>query len=251
MRKKLIRAFILTLFICFAVKGFSISDKIRVGIYTSPGISWAKPFGSDLTKGKPRFGIDFGFTVEYWFTKNYGFTTGLAGAFEGCNIAGRNRFEVTDTLGNVLRTVNEKYNFAYVELPAYLKLKTNPIKGGKFNIWGQVGFTLNITASARATYNNPIPLNNPVNGVYEVTIEKENILKKSNSVSSSIDGFRSNFIDFRLGAGAGFEYKFDDRTSLVVGLLYHNGFINNIIDHDAKKEPIVMRFMSLRLGVLF
>ena len=125
-------------------------------------------------------------------------------------------------------------------------LKTNPIKGGKFVAWGQVGVTLNITVSARANYSDSIPT---ASG--NILIEKENILKQNNDVSKTLPGFWSNFIDVRLGAGAGFEYKFDEKASLLVGLFYHNGFINNLFDHDAKKEPNVMRFMSLRVGVLF
>jgi hypothetical protein len=145
-----------------------------------------------------------------------------------------------------VRSVKEKYGYHYLELPAYLKLKTNDLKGGKFSIWGQVGFTVNITVSARATYSEPIPV-----GSEYIVIKKENVLKWKNEVSRSIPKFSANFFDFRLGAGAGIEYRLGGRTSLLAGLMYHNGFINNLFDHDAKKEPNVMRMMSLRVGILF
>ena len=240
------RIFPLVLLLAFTVKGFSLNDKIRIGLQFSPGVAWSKPFGNDLLKGAPRFGVNYGFLVEYWFAKNYGLATGIGGAFDGCNIHGRNIFE-NDTAGHQIRSVNEKYAFHYLEIPAYLKLKTNPIKGGKFIAWGQVGVTLNITVSARANYSDSVPTT--TGG--KILIEKENILKQGNDVSKAIPSFWSNFIDVRLGAGAGFEYKFDEKTSLSVGLFYHNGFINNLFDHDVKKEPNVMRFMSLRVGVLF
>lgn len=216
----------------------------------SPGVAWAKPAGKDLNMGKPRFGTDYGFMFEYWFAKNYGISTGLYGAFDGDNIKGRDKFQ-NDTAGNQIRSVNEKYGFHYVVLPIYLKLKTNDIKGGNFSVWGQLGVTINFVVSARATFDNPIPLANPTATDSVITIEKENILRKNNDVTQSIPDFRSNFIDVRLGGGVGFEYKFDDRTSLIVGLMYHNGFINNLLDRDPKKEAIVMRFISLRVGVLF
>ena len=114
--------------LAISIKGFSITDKIRIGLQISPGVAWSKPFGNDLLKGKPRFGTDYGFLLEYWFAKNYGLATGIGGAFDGCNIHGRNKFE-NDTLGNSVRSINEKYAFHYLEIPAYLKLKTNPIKG--------------------------------------------------------------------------------------------------------------------------
>jgi hypothetical protein len=208
-------------------------------------VAWSKPFGKDLLQSKPPFGTSYGFLLEYWFAKNYGLATGIGGAFDGCNIHGRDQFE---NVGGVkVRSVNEKYAFHYLEIPAYLKLKTNPIKGGKFVAWGQVGVTLNITVSARATYSDSVPTTTGAN----ILIEKENILKRNNDVSKAIPSFWSNFIDVRLGAGAGFEYRIDEKTSLLVGLFYHNGFINNLFDYDAKKEPNVMRMMSLRVGVLF
>ncbi len=236
----------LVILLSLFLQGFSINDKVRIGLHVSPGIAWSKPFGKDLLKGKPRFGTNYGFLLEYWFAKNYGLATGIGGAYDGCNIAGRDKFE-NDTAGISVRSINEKYSFHYLEIPAYLKLKTNPIKGGKFNVWGQVGVTLNITVSARANYSDSVPMD----GGGNILIEKENILKQKNDVSKALPGFWANFIDVRLGAGAGFEYAFDAKTSLLVGVFYHNGFINNLFDHDVKKEPNVMRFMSLRVGVLF
>ncbi len=239
------RILTLVILLSFAVKGFSITDKIRIGLQVSPGVAWSKPFGKDLLQGKPRFGTSYGFLLEYWFAKNYGLATGIGGAYDGCNIHGRDKFE--NVGGLKVRNVNEKYAFHYLEIPAYLKLKTNPIKGGNFVAWGQVGVTLNITVSARATYSDSVPTTSGG----DILIEKENILKQGNDVSKAIPSFWSNFIDVLLGAGAGFEYRIDEKTSLLVGLFYHNGFINNLFDHDEKKEPNVMQMMSLRVGVLF
>lgn len=226
-------------------------DRMRFGISAGPGIAWAKPFGTDLQKGKVRASTDYGFMFEYWFTKNIGLNTGLNGSFDGMNIKGRNYFEL-DTAIVQVRSVNEKYAFHYVQLPVYIKFKSNEIKEGRFSVWGQLGFALNFTASARATFSTPVPKSSVVvSPLDEINVEKENILRKNNEAAKSIIGFKSNFFDFRLGVGTGFEYRFDDKNSLLVGLFYHNGFVNNLIDRDPKKEPIVMRTMSLRIGVLF
>lgn len=241
--KKIVALLLLT---TFWLSGFSISEKVRVGLHFSPGIAWSKPFGKDLQKGAPRFGASYGFIAEYWFAKNYGLATGLNGAYDGCNLKSRDAFQRYDTQGNVIHTVNEKYSFHYLEIPAYLKLKTNDIKGGKFCIWGQVGVNLNITVSARATFSDSIST-----GSGNILIEKENIMKKKNEVANVIPNFQSNFFDVRLGGGAGFECKFDERTALLVGVFYHNGFINNIFDRDIKREANVMRMFSMRVGVLF
>lgn len=244
------QVFILCLFVVTTLQASALNEKIRLGIVASPGISWAKPMGKDLLKGKPRFGADFGLGVEYWFAKNYAFSSGVMGGLDGCNVTGRNYFE-NDTAGVKVRDVVEKYTFSYISIPLHFKLKTNPIKESKFTLWGQVGANINVTVSARATYSNPIPTYFPSLTDPYIAIEKENILKKNNEVSLSIPGFRSGVVDVRLAAGAGFEYAFDEKTSLLIGVFYQNGFINAIIDKDAKKEAILMRNMSLRVGVLF
>lgn len=250
MIKKMKQVFILCFFVLLGLHALALNEKLRLGIIASPGISWAKPMGKDLAKGKPRFGVDFGFTAEYWFAKNYGLSTGVFGGLDGCNVSGRDYFE-NDTAGIKVRDVVEKYTFSYLAIPVYLKLKTNPIKESKFTLWGQVGFNVNVTVSARATFSVPVPSYYPNLTEPLIAIEKENIMKAANEVALSIPGFRSGFVDVRLGAGAGFEYAFDEKTSLLIGVFYQNGFINAVIDKDPKKEAILMRNMSLRVGVLF
>ncbi|MBL0310428.1 MAG: PorT family protein [Bacteroidetes bacterium] len=236
---------VVILFIFTAIESQALSDRIRMGLAVSPGIAWSKPMGKDLNKGRPRFGVSYGFVLEYWFARNYGLVSGINGAFDGCNVKGRDQFEIEN--GIQVRKITEKYGFHYLELPAYIKMKSNDIKGSKFCFWGQVGATINITLSARANYSDSIP---DING-NNILIEQEKILRPNNDVATIIPKFHSNFFDVRLGAGAGMEYRFDDRTSFFGGLFYHNGFINNIIDHDVKKEANVMRFFSLKAGVLF
>lgn len=250
MLKKMKQVFILTVFVFATLHSFALNEKLRLGIVASPGVTWAKPMGKDLLKGKPHFGVDFGLNIEYWFAKNYGFSSGILGGYEGINVRGRDYFENT-SLGVKFQDVNERYIFNYLAIPVQFKLKTNPIKDGKFTIWGQVGFNLNVTVSARATFSNPVPAHYPNITTPYITVEKENIMKKANDVSLSIPGFRSGFVDLRLAAGGGFEYAFDEKTSLVVGFFYQNGFINAVIDKDAKKEAILIRNMNLRVGVLF
>lgn len=250
MLKKMKQVFILTVFVFATIHSFALNDKVRLGIVASPGITWARPMGKDLLKGNPHFGVDFGLTAEYWFAKNYGFVSGIMGGYEGINVRGRDYFENT-ILGIKYQDVNERYIFNYLSIPTQFKLKTNPIKDGKFTLWAQVGANVNFTVSARATFSNPIPAYYPTITAPYISIEKENIMKKDNDVTLSIPGFRTGFVDVRLVAGGGFEYAFDERTSLVVGFVYQNGFINAVTDKDAKKEAILIRNMNLRIGVLF
>ena len=57
---------VLLLLLTITIKGFSLNDRIRLGLQFSPGVAWSKPFGKDLEKGKPRFGVNYGFVIEYF-----------------------------------------------------------------------------------------------------------------------------------------------------------------------------------------
>ncbi|MFN8287422.1 MAG: porin family protein [Chitinophagales bacterium] len=242
------RVLLLLLTLTLSGKVFCITDKVKIGLSVSPGLTWAKPFGKEMKSGGVRFGVNYGLGVEYWFAENFGLSTGVGGAMEGGNLTGRKFFEVTDTSGNVLRTVKEKYTLHSLVIPIGIKLRTNDIKN--FRIYGEVGFENYFTVSARATYDNPVYLFASSN---EISIEKENVLRKDNDVAKSLPDFRINFYDIRIAVGGGFEYHFNDKVAVFSGIYYHNGFLNYVKDNavDTKKEPTVLRSLNLKIGVLF
>ncbi len=221
---------------------FALTDKIRLGFMASPGMSWFSPKGSDLKKGPIKFAMNYGLVLDYYFKdQNYGIQTGLLGGLENGVLTSRDAFTI-----NTTKNVSERYNNQYIGLPAYLKLKTNSLK--KFHIYGQVGFELIFTLSSRATFSEPLL---DVTNSTLIAIEKENIFAKDNGVTKIIPEFRSNFFDFRLAAGAGFEYDLTDQIALMVGIKYHNGFVNVLNDRDAKKDPILVRNLLFTVGFMF
>ena len=238
-------AFVFIILTTISLRCLSINDNIRLGLAVGPGIAWSNPVSSDLQRGIPHFGINYGMVFEYWFSRNYGLSTGLGGAFDGCSIKGRPQFN--DTVGGAAHSVVEKYKFNYLELPVYLKLKTNDFKRSRICAWGQVGFSLDFTLSARATYSDSIPI---LGGGNE-WVDKENIINATNAVSRSIPGFHANYFDIRLGVGAGIEYRLDDKTSLTGGLFYNNGLINDLVHSSPNGDPNLMRVFSFKIGVLF
>jgi hypothetical protein len=227
---------------CTFQSSFALTDKIRLGFMASPGMSWFAPKGSDLKKGSVKFAMNYGLVLDYYFKdQNYGIQTGLLGGLENGVLSDRDVFTINST-----KVITERYNNQYIGLPAYLKLKTNSIK--KFHIYGQVGFELIFTLSSRATFSDPLL---DVTNSTILPIEKENIFAKDNAVTKVIPDFRSNFFDFRLAAGAGFEYDLTDEIALMVGIKYHNGFVNVLNDRDAKKDPVLVRNLLFSVGVMF
>lgn len=220
----------------------ALTDKVRLGFSVAPGISWFQPYGNNVKQGAVNFGMNYGVVVDYYFKdQNYGIQTGLFGGMENGEVKER------DFFGGSAYAVRERYQNQYIALPFYLKLKSNQLGQSKFRVFGQVGFSLVGTVSSRATFDKPI---------YSLTIlphevTKENILRKDNAVAKVIPNFRSNFFDFRLSAGVGFEYDVTDEIAVTFGVFYHNGFVNVLADQDTQKNSILVRNLLFSCGIMF
>ena len=196
------------------IKGFSVSDRIKLGIFAAPGVSWMKPMGNEINNGVTGFGMQYGLIVDYYFKdQNYAFSTGLFGGIGNGGLKGRD----TLTHLNAGKSVYEKYNTNNLILPAYIKLKTNPFKE-KFRLFGQVGFQLVFNVSARANYDQSVP--SPSLAGAPVSVVKENVLQGGNAVQELIPNFRYSIFDFRLSAGGGFEYEINEKTSVFFAVHY-------------------------------
>ncbi len=238
--KKILTAFFLLVFVS---KTFALGDKFKLGLMVSPGLAWYTPQGKDLTMGAVGFGMNYGLQFEYYFKpNNYAFVTGVFGGMEAGQIKSRDAFSLLTSGKNV----TEKYFNHNVQIPLAIKLKTNNIKSSKFRIYGQVGFTNVINVSSRATFDQTL-----VVGSTDVVVDKENMLRNGNEVQKAIPGFKMNFYDLRLDLGAGIEMDLDAKTSMLFGVQFQNGFLNQIKDNDAKNEPINMRNFNFKVGVIF
>ena len=232
--------------ILLSIKAFSISDKIKLGITVSPGISWMKPTGKEISNGVAGLGLQYGLKFEYYFKdQNYAISSGLFGGIDGAGLHGRDTF--TSMAGG--KSVLERYNINYFMIPAYLKLKTNPIKS-KYIVFGELGFQNVFNVSARANYDNAMT---PPGSTSSLLISKENILRDGNDVQKLISGFKYHIYDFRLSVGGGFEYIINDKTTVFFAVHYHNGFITTMNDAavNPKNDAIVARNVLFTFGAMF
>jgi len=236
---------LILLTVLFCAKGFSMSDKVRIGLFVAPGLSWMKPTGSEIHNGTIGFGLQYGLKVEYYFKdQNYGISTGIYGGIDQNGLHGRD----TLTSLNYGRSVLERYNANNIILPCYLLLKTNQFKH-KFRLFANVGFQLVFNVSARANYSSTIlsPTGQPV------TITKENILRDGNEVQQLIPGFRYFPFDFRLSAGGGLEYDIHEKTSVFFAIHYNNGFVPVLNDRSVnpKHDATEVRNLVFSIGAMF
>ena len=228
----------------FASGAFALGDKFRLGVAVAPGVSWLSAEGKDLNGGPAAFGLRYGIVFEYYFKdQNYAFVTGLHGGIEGGGLRDRDTFSVLAS-GSVL----EKYSSQTVCIPLYLKLKTNTIGNSKFRAFGQFGIDPVLTVYSRATFDKKL---NVPGYASPIEVTKENLLRGDNEAAKAIADFRYNYFDIRLGIMAGFEYEFNEKTSGVFSIGYHNGFLNMVRDNDPKGDPIFVRNFLFSFGVMF
>lgn len=238
---------LLVMLIAMSAHVFSITDRIKLGLSVSPGVSWMKPTGNEISKGVAGLGLQYGLHIEYYFKdRNYAISTGLFGGIDGGGLKGRDTFKVLTHGASVL----ERYNTNYLMLPIYLKLKTNPFKN-RYILFGEIGPSFVFNVSSRANYNMSVP--DPSGNGSTVTIVKENVLRDGNEVQQLIPGFRYQVFDFRLSVAGGMEYIINDKTAVFVALRYNNGFVNQINDRSVnpKKDPTVVRNVLLTFGAMF
>jgi hypothetical protein len=206
-------------------------QELRLGLQLSPNLNWMKGQEHVEDNGKG-IGFSFGLIGEYFFTDNYGFSSGLFitnGAakikytgpveFKEEGEFTSDPFSINDTIPT--GTTGHYKQARYIELPILLKLRTNEI--GYITYYGVFGVTPGINIKSQGEFD-PSLGNLP-----DVTILK------------------MNPINLQLTVGGGLEYSFGGNTSFVTGIFYNNGFTGVTRD----EEKVILNNLLLRLGVMF
>lgn len=222
-------AIILLLFV-FSLANARGEQKVSIGLMANPLVSWLRIDNGDIEREKAKFGVEYGVMVDVNFTENYALSTGLSMTINGGSMSYLEGImsSSTDTLNT-----STKLNIQYINLPLYLKLKTNEI--GYITYYGEFGIINQIRIRGRAEAERV--------GATDFD-ESINISKKDNSL-----GIRAQPYNMGLHIGAGIEYSVGTRTKLQAGLFYNNGFVNIIKDNDDDK--IFINNFGLRIGVIF
>ncbi len=223
--------------------------KIRFGLQLNPHISWLTANTSDLESEGSKLGLTYGLSTEFFLTKNYLFSTGLFIASLGGELAYEGIYEDNNGV-SVPSSIQQTYSIKYIEIPLTLKLRTNEI--GYITYFGQFGLKSGFKFKSTSDFSYADINNSP----------------KIEGVNTASDIF---FINMNLTVGAGIEYSISGNTTLMLGLTYNNGFINqldkkaNLIGANGKAaldidgEPIYadkdpsanMNYVSLNIGIFF
>jgi len=193
----------------------------RFGILFDPTVTWLRSDVKDVTRDKARIGLDIGMTADYFFSRNYAFSSGIS------------LFNMGGTLkyinGITLNTKDEKvtiepggkviYMVQYVKIPAAMKFKTVEI--GRITYSADLGFDPMIRVSTRVNY-------------YDVKKVKANRETK--------------FFNLGCHFGGGAQYSLGGDASIFAGLSFMNTFLDMT---KQSHDKITSNNLVFRIGVLF
>ena len=142
--------------IFFFATGFvygQYEQRFKFGILAAPTITWLRPDVKDIIRDKARMGLDIGMIADYYFSRNYAFSTGISLYNTGGTLIYTYKYNLHTNDGTV--TFEEggkvKYKVMYVKIPAALKFKTHMI--GRIIYSANLGFDPMLRVSTRADFN--------------------------------------------------------------------------------------------------
>jgi opacity protein-like surface antigen len=229
--------------------------KFRFGLQFSPNISWLKANTAGYESDGSEFGFSYGLSFEFFMSKNYLVSTGV----QILNTGGKLNYAALPNT-SISEPVTEDFSLKYIEIPINLKLRTNEI--GYLTYFGQIGINSAINFRGKSSFSFA---SETANG-FTVAQTSGGGINEGVESDAAI-----NWINLSLVIGAGVEYNISGNTSLMLGLTFNNGFINQldsktrllgsdgnvVVDGNGnpifteKKANANLNYFALNIGIYF
>lgn len=204
-------------FSCLLVLAQDESSKnFRLGLTAHPNFGWIKSDIQGEESDGLRAGFSYGLIGDFYFTENYAFSTGLK--------LSTNNGQTVGSFGDMAFIPTSIYKLQYIELPAKLKLTTNETNGIKF--FGEFGLGNGFNVRAKQ----------------DVKDANGNIMTENVDIFKETSFYRASLI-----IGAGGEFTVGEKTALVAGLTFDNGFT----DIKSGNGTLKSSYLGLNLAVFF
>lgn len=209
---------IFLVFVFFTILSISVSAQYKpfqFGLNIAPGVNITKINCDNVNSGDPKLSFNWGFTGNFYFVENYGFSTG----FNVRNIRGC--YDFTDSIsGNINRSIENQY----LEIPLGLMMRTEKI--GKARIFGNIGYGLGICLNSNQ---NNYDINN-------TTVE-----------------FPDEFSNVRhaLIIKLGIEYNIYKSSCITAAFVFNNNFANIYKKDNSLEHNIMLNNLCLEIGFMF
>jgi hypothetical protein len=179
--------------------------QIEIGLKVSPSLAGNRVAAEqrhNMESTNARARIGFGVLVDYFFTENYAFSTGL-------NYTSKGSGAIYNNPGNPTNTrPTDRFSLQYLELPLMMKLFTNEVATDT-KVYFHLGPSLNANIAAK--------------------VNDQKILVGGQRATKRFNIFEVSAI---LGTGA--EWQLGQTTRVFGGLAYHRGLTN--IDNAYGRE---------------
>lgn len=205
------------------------ADKnFHFGLNITPGYYWLSTMAPDAANSG-KIGFGFGLNLEFYFSQNYAFVTGLEITAVGADFTNTTQYSSSKNVDSITA---HSYSLQYLQVPLQLKFRTLPI--GLMKYFGVVGITPGFRVKATDSYT----VTNGLGGAWS-----------GYSVSDASANGTTSIIALGYNIGAGVEYNIAGTTSLQAYLSYNGGFTN--LNSSSGQGSISMKGIALTIGVLF
>lgn len=199
------------------------SQNLRFSFLLNPQFAWLQGGNSSYETSGSLLKINTGVEMDYFFTENYAFSTGLTLNTLGGTANFQDSIYLTSDDVEILLEPgnNMDYSLQYIGIPLGLKFKTVEI--GYTTIWVNTGVSPMFRINAKGTDSS---------GTFDRT-----------DISDEI-----NLFNFQYFIEAGVEYSIGGNTAIVGGLGYNSG----IMDVTTRStEKLATQAFSIIIGILF
>lgn len=201
----------------------SFAQKLSLGIFADPQITWLTSNTKKITTENVGFGYNFGLTIDNYFAKNYALATGISLNTLKGGMLYQDSLEITTTDGiyelDKLSILN--YNIQYLNIPVAIRLKTNEI--GYSTYYATVGFNTYFNLDGK-------------------------ISESTDLISNEIMEKEVLFYNLDYFFGIGFLYSLGSSASINFGINYGTGFIDIFKDEN---NTAFTKNVSFRIGMIF
>jgi hypothetical protein len=200
-----IRSCVLVLLLVLFSTALSAQYKpIVIGLSINPGISWIKPENNHYSSDGVSFSYSYGLDMDFYFTKNYAFSSGLQIQHYQGKVSYPDLFSPSGN-GNDFVNVQSSSTYKYMafQIPTFLKLKTNPI--GYNSYFAEFGLSFLFPIKAEQSTSS-------------TTSSGENIDRGTENIMSE-----TNFASVNLLLGIGVEFPISGDTRFQLSFRYLNG----------------------------
>lgn len=201
----------------------SFSQGLNFSFIASPQITWFSGNDDHYEANGTYFGFNTGLEIDYFFSKNYAFSTGITintlkgGAIYADSVS----FDTGGSEKILVPGSKLIHNLQYISIPVGLKFKT--IEIGYATYWLNTGVTPMIRIKSKAT-------------------DDQEVFSKTD--------FKDETRLFNMGyfIEGGLEYSLGGNTALIAGLGYNSGFMDVT---SGSNDSFQTRSFSVILGILF